>query len=83
MADKLKDFHFNLQLQFLLKDCHKLIAETFEEDMELYSWDFEERKGMLNALDEAMDIINDERPKFIVKKDAVKLTFAIARKSFS
>lgn len=69
MTDKLKDFNFNLQLQFLLKDCHKLISETLEEDIELHSWDFEERKGMLNAIDEAMAIINDEMPKFTAKKE--------------
>lgn len=69
MADKLKDFNFNLQLQFLLKDCHELISETIEEDIDLYSWNFEERKGMLNAIGEAMETINDEMPKFIVKKE--------------
>jgi hypothetical protein len=69
MDDKLKNFYFNLQLQFLLKDCHKLISETIEEDMELYSWNFDERQGMLNDIDGAMAIINDEMPKFTVKKE--------------
>lgn len=79
MTDKLKDFNFNLQFQFLLKDCHKLISETIEEDIELYSWDFEERKGMLNAIDEAMAIINEEMPKFIIeKKRHLKLVSTIS-----
>lgn len=37
--------------------------------MALYSWDFEERLGMLKVIYEAMAIIGDEMPKFTLKKE--------------
>lgn len=66
----LKTFEFTLKHLFLLKDCYKLIEETLEENIEMYTWDFEERQGMLDAIDEVMEVVKEDLPKFTVKKTA-------------
>lgn len=65
---KSEQFEFTLNHLFLLKDCYKLIEETLEENIELHTWSFEERQGMLKAIDDAMDVIKEELPNFKLAK---------------
>jgi hypothetical protein len=65
----LEKFEFTLKHLFLLKDCYKLIEETLEENIEMYTWDFEERQGMLDAIDEVMEVVKEDLPKFTLKKE--------------
>lgn len=65
----LNNFEFTLKHLFLLKDCYKLIEETLEENIELYTLDFEERKGMLNVIDEVMEVVKKDLPKFTINKE--------------
>lgn len=66
---KSEQFEFTLNHLFLLNDCYRLIEETIEKHIELHTWSFEERQGMLKAIDDAMKLIKEDMPKFKVAKE--------------
>tara|TARA_Y100000588_G_scaffold371868_1_gene443738 strand:- start:279 stop:533 length:255 start_codon:yes stop_codon:yes gene_type:complete len=65
----LEKFEFTVKHLFLLKDCYNLIEETLEENIELYTWDFEERQCLLKAIDEAIEVVKEDMPKFTMNKE--------------
>lgn len=65
--NKSNNFELTLKHLFLLKDCYELISETIEEDIDLSTWDIEQRQSMLVAIDEIMDAVKEGMPKFAVR----------------
>ena len=70
MSDNtLNNFEITLKHLFLLKDCYELILETVEDDIELSTWDIEERQEMLVAIDEIIDVVKSKLPKFVIQRE--------------
>ncbi|WP_028389272.1 hypothetical protein [Legionella fairfieldensis] len=62
------DLETKVKFLFSLGDCYKLISETIDKKIDLYSSSLEERGGILNALDEIMDLIRVSLPKLIIEE---------------